>query len=78
MNAIGLWTIYDHPADYPEHWVVRMAYVSDQGVSCAASCELFRDVQQARDYIQQQAPGASCLQHAGEDPDPVIYEVWWP
>ena len=62
------WAIYDHPSDFPDHWVVRR-WVS--GVPDAVG----------RGYLTLDAARASLpegLENLGTEPgeDPVIAEVW--
>jgi hypothetical protein len=72
----SLWTIYDHPADYPDVFVARLWHmitgkpVAEAPVLTAATLDQLRaDVQHATDYV------LVCRARQPED-DPVIVETW--
>lgn len=60
------WAIYDHPSDYPNHFVVRRWewMTPDEG------CQLYDTLEDARAAIP---PGLVCI--VGNS-DPVIIETW--
>lgn len=65
-----IWVIYDHPKDFPDHFVVRIAW----GLIQSPIAQLAPDLETARRLVIED--GASfCL---GRDPndDPVIAECW--
>lgn len=75
-QTLSIWTVYDHPADYPDMYVARLFDVTGGGdpvptghTFAAATLELVRA------WIQQVAPGTVCLTRSPED-DPVIMESW--
>ena len=77
MNAdhatrLWVWVIYDHPKDYPHHFVVRAQIIID-GQTIHGSPRLFATLGHARKYGIP--PGLVCFQRAPED-DPVIVESW--
>lgn len=65
-----IWTIFDHPPDFPEHIVVRAFY------SLVRDHKVFRchSLIEARDYIMKQGGSANLMR----DPldDPLIIESW--
>lgn len=65
-----IWTIYDHPRDYPEHFVVRLWY----GLVCEQCVALFATAHEAREYIHSQGTWF-CMRRAPTD-DPKILESW--
>jgi hypothetical protein len=69
-----LWTIYDHPSDYPNHFVVRRHGIdADFNVPLVdAKCKLADSLEEARELLP---PGLHCLGREPED-DPVIVETW--
>jgi hypothetical protein len=72
---LPVWVIYDHPRDYPNHFVVRRQW-SDRGmVHCDRNCYLTRSLAEARAVIDRLAPGLVCFQRSSED-DPFIVESW--
>ena len=68
-------TVYDHPRDYPWHYVVRASTIEDGEARPHDACALFLFLDKARAWIVQEYPGAVCLPRSPED-DPVILEVW--
>jgi hypothetical protein len=65
--------IYDHPRDYPDHFVVRRWFIDFKGVSAERRplcvCET---LEQARKSIPM---GCVCFKRNAGD-DPVIVETW--
>lgn len=66
--------IYDHPRDYPEHYVVRRWEVREGMDAPVLSLDvvLASTVDEAREAIP---PGFACIGRFTND-DPVIAEVW--
>ncbi len=60
------WTIYDHPADHPSHWVLRRW----EDEKPDDDCQLFNTLEAARAALP---PGLVCL---SGDSNPVIHETW--
>lgn len=82
MSHLTLFTIYDHPKDYPNSWVVRRSYVPPPGedgdgdgfepIHDLHPWSLKATLDEARDSIP---PGLAVVdRHPGDDP--VIKEVW--
>jgi hypothetical protein len=65
-----MWTIYDHPRDYPDHFAVRCWY----GLTPEDSVTHWVTLHEARQYIIDQG-GSVPLERFALD-DPVIVEVW--
>jgi hypothetical protein len=69
------WVVYDHPADLPGYWVVRVWEIWP----CAAVPRLrgcgFVELDKARAWVRQCNPNAALIQPPGVDAPP-IYEVW--
>ena len=65
------WVIYDHPRDYPEHYVARL-HADGKGTEQFA---LFHELEHARLHCRE----AGFLTRIGRDPsdDPVIIESWF-
>lgn len=68
MADIELWVIYDHPTDYPEHFVVRR-WVNNKADNV---CQLADTLEQARSIIPRDLV---CIPRAPGD-DGVIAECW--
>jgi hypothetical protein len=76
MSIMSLYTIYDHPSDFPDAIVVRRFTVD---VACGLvptgdrwNC---KDLDSARAVVRDLLPGAVCFPRWAED-DPVILETW--
>lgn len=65
-----IWTIYDHPADYPQHFVVRVWY----GLAQEFHVEIFSDLASARRHVLK--AGASINLHRRAEDKPAIVESW--
>ena len=68
--------IYDHPIDFPKHWVVRRVRIGAGVLYFDTDQRVFDTVESAREHIHMELPGAVCIQHEGQDADPKIFEVW--
>lgn len=65
-----MWTVYDHPKDYPHHFVVRRWY----GVTREDLAALCNTLVEAREHIAVQG---GCMNFGREKwDDPVIIETW--
>lgn len=71
-KELHLWTVYDHPRDYPTHWVVRESVVAGGKLTMAPSPWLAVTLDEARALVP---PGLHCMPRQPTD-DPVIVEVW--
>lgn len=73
MDGLVTWTIYDHPADFPNHVVVRPWEVVGGGHVEPGPQWLCKDLDEARELL---APlGLYRLDRQPND-DPTIIEVW--
>lgn len=67
------YAIYDHPMDYPEHFVVRAWFAFADGLlQPDPACQLAETLDQARSLVPE---GLTCLPRFEWD-DPKIAEVW--
>jgi len=74
MDALILYTIYDHPKDFPHHYVVRPHAVTPGDVMPHGFSCLYNTLEEARaDCIDNGAD--TCLMREPDD-DPVIIETW--
>jgi hypothetical protein len=67
--------VYDHPKDMPDYWAVRVSVVLPGLVLPGNHVYGFKDLEQARGFIQHAFPGAVRMSPSPGD-DPVIHEVW--
>jgi hypothetical protein len=68
-----MYTIYDHPRDYPEKFVVRRCVVMATGEIEHLDGYACDTLEQARALVP---PGLFCQPRQTED-DPVIVETWF-
>jgi hypothetical protein len=71
-NTISQYAIYDHPRDYPDHFVVREWRAIDGQPVPSEDCWLAQTLEDARALIPS---GFYCIGRWAGD-DPVIVEVW--
>lgn len=72
-DKLSLWTVYDHPKDYPDCFVTRRSTVGPGGVVEITSDMFAADsLEELRALLPR---GLVCI---GRNPfdDPVIVEVW--
>jgi hypothetical protein len=67
------YTIYDHPKDHPEGFVVRRWTVSIAGAWCDAECSVAESLEAARRLVPE---GMMPVPRFPKD-DPVIVETWF-
>jgi hypothetical protein len=75
MVMMQQWVIYDHPADFPEHYVVRCWIIGAGEWWHTGEAWLRPDLESAREVIAGNYPDGYRLDRQPED-DPVVVEVW--
>ena len=71
-DPLETWTIYDHPRDYPDHFVVRRCSITREGLKPDPQAHLATSLEDARRLIPE---GLYRMPRFADD-DPVIVEVW--
>lgn len=72
-DDLVMYTIYDHPKDHPEHFVVRAWIVRRDGNHYASSeARLADTLEEARRVV----PADKVMTPRRPDDDPVIIETW--
>jgi hypothetical protein len=75
-TILVMWTVYDHPTDYPEWFVARKFEITRQGPVTGDSVILATTLTEARDMIYLMDPNASsCLPRYDND-HPNVVETW--
>jgi hypothetical protein len=69
--TLPVYTLYDHPTDYPDKWVIRLFVGADP----TSGIWLADTLHEARTIINAIAPGTVCLARHPTD-DPKIVETW--
>lgn len=75
--AMTTWTIFDHPLDHPDHVVVR-GFDIFNGMTNPVPQKagfLFRDVETARAWVQQEHPEMARMAPSHTD-HPNVVETW--
>lgn len=71
-NVLNIWTVYDHPADFPHSYVARRFEVDEDG------SHVTDDIVQGELQIIRESfryCGLVCLMRSDDD-DPKIMECW--
>lgn len=69
---LTLYVIYDHPKDFPNHFVVRRNHVNGTYRVVDSFCHVVDTIEQARECI----PQGLYRFDRDESDDPVIVETW--
>jgi hypothetical protein len=71
-QALTIWTVYEHPSDFPDHFVARPFYVGP-GLDRGNQVLLAETLDELRALLPA---GLICMARSEND-DPVIVEVWF-
>lgn len=73
MNDLIIWTIYDHPSDYPDKFVARK-----HTAKLGATDELLfaDDLDSIREAVQAASPYVLGMMQRHPSDDPIIVECW--
>ena len=74
MTGLAMWTVYDHPIDYPDKFVARRFDVDKGGPKPSASIIIMDDLEKLREVLAYEMH-LVCLSRSPED-DPKIVETW--
>lgn len=69
---LNMWTVYDHPKDFPDFFVCRQFVISDGTPIASDNFGVSREVDTLRWYLE----ALGCTRIATTDPDPNILETW--
>lgn len=69
MTTLDIWTVYDHPSDWPQFYVARR-FVMDHPTKDIIMCEALEPLR-----MELSLMGLTCLARSEQD-DPVIVETW--
>lgn len=73
MAPLSMWTIYDHPLDYPSSYVARRLEVHGSRIVHTQDVIIGPTLEAVRSCLPS---GLYGMERAPED-DPVIVEVWF-
>jgi hypothetical protein len=69
---LDMWTVYDHPRDYPDKYVARRCTVGRGGLTMTNDMFVADTINEVRSLLPL---GLFCLPRDPKD-DPCIVEVW--
>jgi len=72
-DRLRMWTVYDHPADMPDHFVARLWVLEREGAAPTTLALVSKDLEPLRDILREL--GFHAIPRTPGD-DPVIVEVW--
>lgn len=72
-DTFPIWVVYDHPTDYPDHFVARAHRVGVDGQRPTSKLIAAPTLESIRTSMVNL--GLTCVQRNEED-DPVIVECW--
>jgi hypothetical protein len=73
VTPLSMWTIYDHPKDFPNTFVARRFETSAAGSRPTADIMISPTLDDLRDQLS--ARGLTAIHRSPED-DPKIVETW--
>lgn len=74
MSRMTMWTIYDHPSDYPDAYVAREWLIEAGKHSPTPNVFVSRDIETIRDMLRIEMHLTPIARSPGDDP--VIVETW--
>jgi len=72
--TLAMWTVYDHPTDYPDKYVARRFDVARDGARPTESIIIMDNLDRLRDMLAFEMH-LTCLPRSPHD-DPKIVETW--
>lgn len=73
---LPVWTVYDHPSDYPGHFVARRRLVGGDSVAQEEAEGVFLLVAETLERLRELIPPGLARLDRSLDDDPVIVESW--
>jgi hypothetical protein len=75
MTDLAMWTVYDHPSDYPDYYIARKWLVGSKRAEPEATDEILLDAD--LDALRKRIPPWLYCMGRQEGDDPKIIEVWF-
>lgn len=73
QGVLSLWTIYNHPSDYPDNFVARRFTTDREGIHVTENVMVGQSLSGLRMVMRMS--GLTCIQRSPQD-DPKILETW--
>ncbi len=73
--SLDMWTVYDHPTDYPDHYVARKWLIKSTVAEPEPTDEILLETDLAA-LRMKLPPWLYCLPRQDQD-DPCIIETWF-
>jgi len=76
-DELMMLTLYEHPSDWPKHYVIRACYIraTEPHVQASAQCTIFREYMEALLWIGETYPELT-FRGRNTDDEPQILGVW--
>lgn len=72
-DKLRMWTIYDHPLDFPNHYVARLWEVESGAPKATRALMAAVTIDSLREKLEQS--GWTCIMRSADD-DKTIVETW--
>jgi hypothetical protein len=76
LDYLDVWTIYDHPSDYPNDFVARKTTIHKAVITVARDVLKASSLEAIRALVQAHSPNVLDRFERNPDDDPVIVECW--
>jgi len=73
-GRLSMWTVYDHPTDFPNCYVARLFDVSGKGIDPTSTVVISDDLEKIRHVMEVDLQLACLRRQAGDDAK--IVETW--
>jgi hypothetical protein len=73
--SLVMWTVYDHPRDFPDAFVARRFDIAPGAAVCTDHVMTSGDIEDLRQRLVDEASCTDCIARSPDD-DQTIVEVW--
>ena len=73
-RALAIWTVYDHPSDYPDKFVARRFYIDGSGHHASGSIIISSDLERLRNILALEMHLTRLVRDPSDEPQ--IVESW--
>lgn len=74
-EPLSMWTVYDHPTDYPEGYLARRFEVTAEGATPMLDCIAGPSLDAVRQHLIHHAGMSAALARSPDD-HPNVLETW--
>lgn len=76
LDSLDIWSVYDHPSDYPDSFVARKTTIHKAVITVARDVLKAPTLDAIRALVQHHSPIVLTRFERSPDDDPVIVECW--